>query len=50
MGVVALVLLVAGCVYYGYYKKKNTEASASLLKNAQVQLMQAGSGINKYMF
>ncbi|PWA46155.1 chitin elicitor receptor kinase [Artemisia annua] len=46
VGVVALVLLVAGCVYYGYYKKKNAEASASLLKNAQVQLMQAGSGPN----
>nr|AIT39749.1 chitin elicitor receptor kinase 1 [Chrysanthemum boreale] len=46
VGVVALVLLVAGCVYYRFYKKKNAETSAALLKNAQVQLMQAGSGPN----
>ncbi|GJX51719.1 LysM domain receptor-like kinase 3, partial [Tanacetum coccineum] len=46
VGVVAFVLLVAGCVYYGFYKKKNGETSGPLLKNAQVQLMQAGSGPN----
>nr|GEY78342.1 LysM domain receptor-like kinase 3 [Tanacetum cinerariifolium] len=45
VGVVAFVLLVAGCVYYGFYKK-NGETSGPLLKNAQVQLMQAGSGPN----
>ncbi|KAK1431130.1 hypothetical protein QVD17_14390 [Tagetes erecta] len=39
VGVVAIVLLLAGCFYFGYYKKKKSETSSALLKNAQVQLM-----------
>ncbi|KAI3702577.1 hypothetical protein L6452_28321 [Arctium lappa] len=41
VGVVAGVLLLAGGLYYGFYRKKDSEKSSALLKNAQVQLMQA---------
>ncbi|KVI02035.1 Concanavalin A-like lectin/glucanase, subgroup [Cynara cardunculus var. scolymus] len=46
VGVVAGVLLVAGCLYCGFYRKKHSEKSLSLLKNAQVQLMQSAQTPN----
>ncbi|KAL8195369.1 hypothetical protein R6Q57_025772 [Mikania cordata] len=39
VGIVAVVLLLAGCFYFGYYKKKKSEMSSALLNHAQVQLM-----------
>ncbi|KAJ9551716.1 hypothetical protein OSB04_015761 [Centaurea solstitialis] len=41
VAVVAGVLLLAGCLYYGIYRNKDSENSSALLKNAQVQLMPA---------
>ncbi|XP_076956143.1 lysM domain receptor-like kinase 3 [Bidens hawaiensis] len=41
IGVVALVLFLARCLYNGVYRKKNAETSSELLKNAQVQLIPA---------
>nr|XP_043629240.1 lysM domain receptor-like kinase 3 [Erigeron canadensis] len=46
VAVLAGVLLLAGCLYYGIYKKKRGETSSALLKNAQVQLMQSSQGPN----
>lgn len=46
VGAVAGVLLLAGCLYYGFYRKKDSEKSSALLKNAQVQLMQAAQTPN----
>ncbi|CAH1422199.1 unnamed protein product [Lactuca virosa] len=44
IAVVAGVMLLAGCLYYGFYRKKNSENNPTLLKNAQVQLMQSPRG------
>nr|KAJ0185600.1 hypothetical protein LSAT_V11C900498680 [Lactuca sativa] len=44
VAVVAGVLLLAGCLYYGFYRKKNSEKNPALLKNAQAQLMQSPRG------
>ncbi|KAI3702575.1 hypothetical protein L6452_28318 [Arctium lappa] len=46
VAVVAGVLLLAGCLCYGFYRKKDTENSSALLKNAQIQLMQAAQTPN----
>ncbi|KAK9074063.1 hypothetical protein SSX86_006660 [Deinandra increscens subsp. villosa] len=41
VGVVAVVLFLAGCLYARVYRNKNTDRSSVLLQNAQVQLMAA---------
>ncbi|XP_071736733.1 lysM domain receptor-like kinase 3 [Rutidosis leptorrhynchoides] len=46
VAVLAGVLLLAGCLYYGLYKKKNKASSSPLLKNTQVQLMRSSQGHN----
>lgn len=44
VAVLAGVLLLAGCLYYGFYRNKNSEKNSALLKNPQLQLMQSGQG------
>ncbi|KAL4581354.1 hypothetical protein LXL04_017568 [Taraxacum kok-saghyz] len=44
VAIVAGVLLLAGCLYYGIYRKNNSEKSSALLKNTQLQHMQSPQG------